>query len=174
MNRVGHVSPHLTSRGLDDRTFTFLGRIKVLGRALFSFRIHVKNLSTRVNQYAIPHRVSCASLTSTTLLTRYGSTLFCLILSPFSRTFSFILSASCPSRCISERITCKGVRVIHPPTARGRDANQLTRISLSMSRILELISSADAESSSGGRSPQVSAGGSGVTSIASGFDRTFS
>ena len=169
-------SPHLTRRGFNNCTFALLGRIDVLGRPLFSFRIHVKNLSKRTSQHTGPHRASCTALTSTTLPTRYGSTLFCLILSPFSRTFSFIVSASCWSRCISERITCTGVRVSHPAycTARRRDANQLTRISLSISRILELISSADAESSSGGRSPQVSAGGSWVTSIASGFDRPFS
>ncbi len=42
------------------RASTFLRQIDVLGRAL---RIHVKTLSTRVNQHTIPHRV-IASLTS--------------------------------------------------------------------------------------------------------------
>ena len=98
--------------------------------------------------------------TSTTLLTRYGSTLFCLILSPFSRIFSLIVSCSCCILSVSERMT----------SLRGQQTNKKgptnsTRISFSINLLRETISSADAVSSSSGRSLQVSAGGSGVTSI---------
>jgi hypothetical protein len=44
-------------------------------------------------------------LTSTTLPTRYGNTLFCLIFSPLSLIFSFIVLCSCCSRVVSERMT---------------------------------------------------------------------
>lgn len=99
------IATHLSAARLDHRTLALPCVLFILDRAvLLAISIHVQELCNSVNGCQGRRR---RVRTSTTLPTKYGKTLFCLIFWAFSAIFSFIWLCSCMSLKFSCRIICR-------------------------------------------------------------------